>query len=135
MNADRRRFRLGFIGCGAWGPNHVRNFAALPGVDVVAAADLQEDRLARVRAIVPGIATFTDAAQMLATCNLDAVVVSTPTRTHYDVVRQALVAGAHVLCEKPLCIEGSEADALVRLADEQKRILMVGHVFISTPGS
>ena len=134
MNADRRRFRLGFIGCGAWGPNHVRNFAALPRVDVVAAADLQEDRLARVRAIVPGIATFTDAAQMLATCNLDAVVVSTPTRTHYDVVRQALVAGAHVLCEKPLCIEGSEADALVRLADEQKRILMVGHVFMFNPG-
>jgi len=134
VNADRRRFRMGFIGCGAWGPNHVRNFAALPGVDVVAAADLQEDRLARVKAIVPDLATFTDAAQMLATCRLDAVVVSTPTRTHYDVVRQALLAGVHVLCEKPLCIEGSEADALVRLADEKKKILMVGHVFMFNPG-
>jgi predicted dehydrogenase len=134
VSGDRRRFRLGFIGCGAWGPNHVRNFAALPNAEVVAAADLQEDRLARVKGIVPGIATFTDPAQMLATCRLDAVVVSTPTRTHYDVVRQALAAGAHVLCEKPLCIEAAEADALVRLADETKKLLMVGHVFMFNPG-
>jgi predicted dehydrogenase len=134
VSADRRRFKLGFIGCGAWGPNHVRNFASLPSAEVVAAADLQEDRLARVKAIAPGIATFTDAAQMLATCNLDAVVVSTPTRTHYDVVRQALSSGVHVLCEKPLCTEGNEADALVRLADEQKKTLMVGHVFMFNPG-
>jgi predicted dehydrogenase len=134
VSADRRRFRLGFIGCGAWGPNHVRNFAALPNAEVVAAADLQEDRLARVKGIVPGIATFTDSAQMLATCRLDAVVVSTPARTHYDVVRQALAAGANVLCEKPLCIEGAEADALVRLADDNKKLLMVGHVFMFNPG-
>lgn len=134
MNADRRTFRLGVIGCGAWGPNHVRNFASLPNVEVVAAADLQAERHARVKALVPDLQTFTDPAEMLATCALDAVVVSTPTKTHYEVVRQALLAGAHVLCEKPLCIEGAEADALVQLADEQQKVLMVGHVFMFNPG-
>lgn len=134
MNADRRTFRLGVIGCGAWGPNHVRNFASLPNVEVVAAADLQAERHARVKALVPELQTFTDPAEMLATCALDAVVVSTPTKTHYEVVRQALLAGAHVLCEKPLCIEGAEADALVQLADEQQKVLMVGHVFMFNPG-
>jgi predicted dehydrogenase len=129
-----RKWRIGVIGCGAWGPNHVRNFSALPNAEVVGAADLQEDRLARVKAIVPGIATFTDAAEMLAAASPDAVVVSTPTMTHFRVVRQALAAGKHVLCEKPMCLTGDEADALVRLADERGVRLMVGHVFMFNPG-
>ena len=91
--ATGRKWRIGVIGCGAWGPNHVRNFSALPNAEVVGAADLQPDRLARVKAIAPGIATFADAAAMMAATNPDAVVVSTPTMTHFDVVRQALAAG------------------------------------------
>ena len=129
-----RRWRIGVIGCGAWGPNHVRNFSALPNAEVVGAADLQPDRLARVKAIVPGIATFTDADAMMAVTKPDAVVVSTPTMTHFDVVRQALSSGKHVLCEKPLCLTGQEADALVTLADERSLRLMVGHVFMFNPG-
>jgi len=133
MNTPRK-WRIGVIGCGAWGPNHVRNFSALPNAQVVGAADLQPDRLARVRAIVPDLATFTDAAEMIAATAPDAVVVSTPTMTHYDVVRQALDAGKHVLCEKPLCLTGGEADALVALADARGLRLMVGHVFMFNPG-
>jgi len=129
-----RKWRIGVIGCGAWGPNHVRNFSALPNAEVVGAADLQADRLARVKAIVPGVATFTDAAEMMATAAPDAVVVSTPTLTHFAVVRQALLAGKHVLCEKPLCPTAEEADALVALADERGVRLMVGHVFMFNPG-
>ncbi len=130
----RRKWRIGVIGCGAWGPNHVRNFSALPNAEVVGAADLQPDRLARVKAIVPGIATFADAAAMMAATTPDAVVVATPTMTHFDVVREALAAGKHVLCEKPLCLTGEEADTLVRLADERNLRLMVGHVFMFNPG-
>jgi len=129
-----RKWRIGVVGCGAWGPNHVRNFSALPNAEVVGAADLQPDRLARVKAIAPGIATFTDAAAMMAATNPDAVVVSTPTMTHFDVVRQALAAGKHVLCEKPLCLTGEEADELVKQADEAGLRLMVGHVFMFNPG-
>ena len=129
-----RKWRIGVIGCGAWGPNHVRNFSALPNAEVVGAADLQPDRLARVKAIVPGVATFTDTAEMIATARPDAVVIATPTMTHYDVVRQALAAGKHVLCEKPLCLTGGEADALVKQANEAGLRLMVGHVFMFNPG-
>ena len=130
----RRKWRIGVIGCGAWGPNHVRNFAALPNADVVGAADLQPDRLARVKAIVPGIATFTDADAMLAITKPDAVVVSTPTMTHFDVVRQALLAGTHVLCEKPLCLTGQRGRR-PRGAGRRARLrLMVGHVFMFNPG-
>jgi predicted dehydrogenase len=129
-----RTWRIGVIGCGAWGPNHVRNFSALPNAEVVGAADLRPDRLARVKGIVPGLATFTDAAEMMAALTPDAVVVSTPTATHFDVVRQALSAGAHVLCEKPLCLTAGEADELVALAERRGLRLMVGHVFLFNPG-
>jgi predicted dehydrogenase len=136
MAADsgKRKWRIGVIGCGAWGPNHVRNFAALPSVEVVGAADLRQDKLARVAALVPGIGTFQSAAEMMAVAKPDAVVVSTPTKTHYEVVKQALEAGKHVLCEKPLCNTVADADALVRLAAEKKLVLMTGHVFLFNRG-
>jgi predicted dehydrogenase len=130
----KRKWRIGVIGCGAWGPNHVRNFSALPNVEVVGVADLRQDKLARVAAIVPGVAAFQSAAEMMAVAKPDAVVVSTPTKTHHEVVKEALLAGKHVLCEKPLCNTVADADTLVRLAAEKKRILMVGHVFLFNRG-
>jgi predicted dehydrogenase len=130
----KRKWRIGVIGCGAWGPNHVRNFAALPNVDVVGVADLRQDKLARIAALVPGVATFQSAAEMMAAAAPDAVIVSTPTRTHYEVVKQALEAGKHVLCEKPLCNTVADAEALVRLAAEKHVLLMVGHVFLFNRG-
>lgn len=133
-DAGKRKWRIGVIGCGAWGPNHVRNFAALPNVEVVGVADLKTERLARVAAIVPGVAQFSSSAEMMATAKPDAVVVSTPTRTHYEVVKEALLAGVHVLSEKPLCSTAGQADELVRLAAERKCLLMVGHVFLFNRG-
>jgi predicted dehydrogenase len=132
--ATGKKWRIGVIGAGAWGPNHVRNFSALPNAEVVGAADLQPERLARIKAIVPGIATFTDAAEMMAAAKPDAVVVATPTKTHFEVVTQALLAGKHVLCEKPLTVASADADELVRLAAERDLRLMVGHVFMFNAG-
>lgn len=134
MGSETRRWRIGVIGCGEWGPNHVRNFAALPNAEVVGVADLREQRLDRIKAQSPGVALFRDASEMMAVAKPDAVVVATPTMTHYDVVRQALQAGKHVLSEKPLCLTGAEADALVQMADERNLRLMVGHVFLFNPG-
>jgi predicted dehydrogenase len=65
-DTGKRRWRIGVIGCGAWGPNHVRNFSAMPNVEVVGVADLRQDKLARVAALVPGVAAFQSAAEMMA---------------------------------------------------------------------
>ncbi len=134
MGADERKWRVAVIGCGAWGPNHVRNFSALPNVEVVGVADLRAERLARIKAQSPGVPLFQDAAEMMAKARPDAVVVATPTMTHYDVVKSALLAGRHVLCEKPLCLTGAEADELVKIAADGNLRLMVGHVFLFNPG-
>jgi predicted dehydrogenase len=62
------------------------------------------------------------------------VVVATPTETHYDIIRTALLAGKDVLAEKPLCRTGGQAADLVQIASQSARVLMVGHVFLFNPG-
>jgi predicted dehydrogenase len=74
-----------------------------------------------------------DPAAALEDPAIDAVVVATPMRTHYRLVRDALLAGKHVLCEKPLCETAKEGEELVELATAGNRVLMVGHVFLFNP--
>lgn len=126
--------KIGIIGCGYWGPNHIRNFQALKNCDVVAAADLTEVRLHHVAEHYPDLKLTSDADEILSDDSIDAVVISTPTHTHAALVERSLSAGKHVLCEKPLCLESSEGEALVALAGRKNRALMVGHVFLFNPG-
>ena len=95
--------------------------------------DLDPGRLEAVRLAHPGVRCEQDAAAVLEDPAIDAVVVATPMRTHYRLVRDALLAGKHVLCEKPLCETAKEAEELVELAADNDRLLMVGHVFLFNP--
>ncbi len=126
--------RLAVFGCGHWGPNHVRNFSSLPGSRVDAVADLDEGRLERVRETYPGLRCERDYRLILEDPNIDAVVVATPVGTHYEIVRESLLAGKHVLCEKPLCKMSTQGQELVELALANGRHLVVGHVFLFNPG-
>ena len=126
--------RFALIGCGYWGPNHLRNFGALAGCKVSAVVDRDADRLSRIADMYPHIQTEKDAAAVLNDPMIDAVIVATPTSTHHAVVSQALKAGKHVLCEKPLCETKAQATELLALARERKRVLMVGHVFLFNGG-
>ncbi len=126
--------RIGVIGCGHWGPNHVRNFSLLPEAEVRAIADTNRERLAALEQQYHRVTAYADYHDLLARDDLDAVVVSTPTRTHYTIARDALLAGKHVLCEKPISYRAREGEELVRLAEERHRIVMVGHVFLFNNG-
>jgi predicted dehydrogenase len=125
---------MAVIGCGEWGPNHIRNFQAQPDVSVFFAVDLEPSRLERVHALFPGVTCESDYAKVLRDERIQAVVIATPLRTHYGLVREALLSGKHVLCEKALCETAAQARELSNLAAERKRILMVGHVFLFNPG-
>lgn len=122
--------RIGAIGLGRWGPNHVRNFSALRDCRVTAVADPLDTCLQRVRESYREVACLADYRALLARDDVDAVVVATPTHTHAEVVRAALEAGKHVLCEKPLTQLSETSWELVRLAESRDRVLMVGHVFL-----
>ncbi|MBI4859717.1 MAG: Gfo/Idh/MocA family oxidoreductase [Candidatus Riflebacteria bacterium] len=125
---------IGVIGCGHWGPNYVRNFGALAGVTVRVAADVDQNRRTVVERMFPWVKTAADHRAVLDDPAIDAVVVATPTGTHFGLVKEALEAGKDVLCEKPLTTTAAEALELARLAEEKKRILMVGHTFLFNPG-
>ena len=123
---------VGVIGCGYWGPNLVRNFAALPDARVVAASDLRQERLDGLKGQYPTLRTTTDYREILADPAIDAVAIATPVRTHFALALQALQHGKHVLVEKPLAAAVEEAECLVEEAATRGLVLMVDHTFLYT---
>ncbi len=132
--SEERKLRVGVIGCGHWGPNHIRVFEELDRSMVLACADLNRQRLARVQDRFPHVRTTTRYRELLDDPAIDAIVVATPTATHFELTADCLRAGKHVLVEKPLCLVSHEALQLSDLAHAQRRVLMVGHVFLFNGG-
>ena len=124
--------RIGIIGYGYWGPNLVRNFVETPGATVRAVCDLSGARLERAAARYPGIATTTDADDVINDTNVDAIAIATPVSTHVDFAMRALAAGKHVLVEKPLAATADEGRRLLDEAARRRRVLMVDHTFVYT---
>ena len=127
-----KEVRFAVIGWGYWGPKIARNLDTLPHAAVTMVADMDVHRLGSLRVNQPWIHTTTQAEDVFRS-DVDAVVIATPVRTHYRLAQQALLYGKHVLVEKPLTANVSEAEELVALAREQQRILMVGHTFEYSP--
>lgn len=125
---------VGIIGCGHWGPNHIRIFSSIKGCRVKYACDINADRLEYVKEHYPNIITTTDFERILKDEEVGVVVVATPTSTHYELTKLSLQYNKDVLCEKPLTVRVEESEELVKLAQERQRILMVGHVFIFNVG-
>jgi predicted dehydrogenase len=134
MNPAPSTIRVGVIGFGQWGPNHVRNFRAIDGCDVVRVCDTAPARLVLARRQFRDLAATTDPAEITRAADIDAVVVATPVQSHVALVQQALESGKDVLCEKPLAATVAECRALCDLAAARRRLLMVGHVFLYNPG-
>lgn len=116
--------RVAVFGAGGWGKNHVRTFCSILGEDAVVVCDPDPACLDAVRSNHPGIETC-DRPRFE---GIDAIVVAAPAALHYELTREALTSGLHVLVEKPIALTAAEAQELVRLADAQERILMVDHL-------
>jgi predicted dehydrogenase len=127
-----KRVRVGVIGWGYWGPKITRNLASLPWVTVAAVADRDPHRLEAVQRDFPGIETTTSATDIFCS-DVDGVVIATPVLSHYDLAKQALMSGKHVLVEKPLTASVVQAEELVALARARNLTLMVGHTFEYSP--
>ena len=124
--------RFGVIGWGYWGPKIARNLNSLPHATVAMVADTDAHRLAKLVVNQPWIQTTTLLEEFFRS-DVDAIVIATPVSTHFQLAREALMHGKHVLVEKPLTASVTEAEELVALAQEQQRFLMVGHTFEYNP--
>lgn len=127
---ERPAIRLSVLGAGRWGPNLIRNFASARDVELVSICDLSAAQRRRIAENYPAVDVTDDPDAVLADTSLDAVVIATPTATHYELVRRALEAGKDVLVEKPLCQTIEQGEELVALAERHRRILLCGHVFL-----
>src|SRR5258707_988478 len=118
--------RVAVIGVGYWGKNLVRNFYELG--TLVALCDsnqlLEEDYKKKYQ----GVKFCTNYQEVLSDSSIDAVALATPAVKHYEMAKAALEAGKDVLVEKPLAIDVKHGEELVKLAEANKRILMVGHI-------
>jgi len=119
---------VGVIGCGYWGPNLIRNFAEIPGADLVAVADLRPGQLNKVKTNYPGVHTTTDYRELF-DMDIQAMVVATPPTTHHDIATDCLNHDLHVLVEKPIALTSDDARDMCSLAKIRGKILMVGHTF------
>lgn len=122
--------RIGVIGLGYWGPNLVRCLDGIDACQVVAICDRDNDRLDHVSRRVPDAIKLNDAEQALDPGLVDAVVIATPTKTHYPLAKQGLQRGIHVFAEKPLATHPEECAELIELAAQRDLTLFVGHVFL-----
>jgi predicted dehydrogenase len=123
-----RPLRVAVAGLGYWGPNLVRNFAALPGVELAWCCDAESARTP------PGVPFTTDLDEVLADDGVDAVALATPVPTHAPLAVRVLEAGKHCFVEKPMAQSVADAEAVVAAAERSGRTLMVGHLLEYHPG-
>ena len=117
--------KIGVIGTGAMGGNHLRVLRSIAECQVTCAVDVNRDNLDKA-CVGTDIEKMDDYRQALA--HVDAVMVSTPTVEHFNVCRFFLENGKHVLVEKPICKTLDEADRLIAISDKNRLVLAVGHL-------
>lgn len=122
--------RIGIIGLGYWGPNLKRQFSDLANSEVTAICDLSEERLQHAQDKLPNVFTTKNIDEMLNKDRVDAIVIVTPTKTHYTIAKKALEAGLHVFVEKPMATSERDCQELIDIAETKDLILFVGHLFL-----
>ncbi len=126
--------RVAVVGCGYWGPNLLRNLMSLPDCQVRLVCDASENRRAHMKQLYRDVPTTGNFYDVVQDSQIDAVVIATPVRFHFDMARQCLEAGKHTFIEKPMARTSAECEELIRLSEERNLKLMVGHTFVySTP--
>lgn len=118
--------RVAVIGAGYWGKNLVRNFHGLGALDLI--VDPNQVIQERMVQDYPGVKISDSYTEALSNPDIQGLAIATPAETHGALIREAILAGKDVFVEKPLCLSVEEGRELVALANQQQRVLMVGHL-------
>jgi len=131
-----KKISIGFCGYGYWGKNILRNLKSLNNVNVKYICDKSEENLNKA---MQAYGTLTvcvytnNYKKIIMDPKIDAIVLATPPKTHYELAYQAIKAGKHVFIEKPMTMNYQEAIDISGRAIEDGRVLMVGHTFVYNP--
>lgn len=124
--------KIGIIGYGYWGPNLTRNFNSQDDCEVKWIIDSRPERLELVNKTYPAINTSANKDDLMNDHDVDGVLIATPVFLHYELAKEALNKGKHVMVEKPMTTTSQEAQSLIELAQKQQKTLMVDHTFLYT---
>ncbi len=124
---------VALVGCGYWGPNLARNMAEIPEFRLHALCDSDSGPLRQIAGKHPNARTIVDFDEVLADDAIEAVVIATPPTTHAPLAERALLAGKHVLVEKPLATSLADGVKVAELAMTTGLTLMPGHTFVYSP--
>ena len=127
------KLKVAQIGVGYWGPNLLRNLVANDCCHVKLAVDLSADRRDFVQSLYPDVKVSDDFEEIFSDPDIDAVVISTPVESHFDLSMKALESGKHILVEKPMAITTEEIDQIGVIAEDNNLVAMVGHTFLYNP--
>lgn len=118
--------KIGVIGLGSWGKELVTTLAKMPSVQVTAICDTYEAFVTRAGKIATNAKTFSDYKQLLASPDVEAVVIATPTHLHKEIALAAIQADKHVYCEAPIASSLDEAKAIALAGQGSKKLFQVG---------
>ena len=125
--------QIALIGAGGMGQGDARLATSLPGVKLIAACDLYDGRLARMKEVYgPGTFTTRDYRQILDRKDIDAVIIGTPDHWHSRITIDALRAGKDVYCEKPMIQKIEQGKEVIQAQKETGRILQIGSQYASS---
>ncbi len=125
--------RAGLIGYGYWGRNLLRNLVQHPDTDELWVSDSEPQQLEEVRRLYPHVHTTANWRALLTEGHCDSIVISTPTASHFEMAKAALLHDRHVFVEKPLVTSVQQAEELAAIATRKGLVLMVDHTFVYNP--
>lgn len=127
-------FNIALIGFGYWGPNVARNIHANKNLNLYAICDYKADRLEKAKNVYIAQTTYeTNYKELLSNPDIQAIAIAVETSSHYQLTKEALLAGKHVYVEKPFTSTVEEAEELKILADKRGLIIHVDHIMIFHP--
>lgn len=121
-----KKYRVGIIGAGRMAFKHIKAYKRLKNVRIVGIAGKSKENIGFLCGKTGIRKGYTDYEKLLSEENLDAVSITTPAHTHAKIAVDCLKMGCHVLCEKPMAMSSKEACYMNKIANDRKRILMVG---------
>ena len=121
--------KLGIIGVGNWGKNLIRDFSKISDIKKCTSRGNVQN-IKWLKKNYPSIEYVSNQKEIFNDEEINAVIISTPIKTHYALVKQALLSKKHVFIEKPLCTKLSDAKELIKIAKRKNLLLFVGHIFL-----
>jgi predicted dehydrogenase len=121
--------KLGVIGIGNWGKNLIRDFSKISDIKKCSSMG-NSGNIKWLKKNYPSLEYVSNKNEIFHDEEINAVIISTPIRTHYSLVKKALLSKKHVFIEKPLCLKLSDAKELIKIAKRNNLLLFVGHIFI-----